>query len=205
MYDLPPTVLIKCLIMYSNFSEFVMLFTSLACLTVSPYYCPAPGVNGSSIESTSMGLQRYHETASNRNGLRFPHPPPVNHHHHNYHHPALPMQGVRGHGVNFHPPVTAASFRVPTNPSRGGAIPTHNGFEVGPRHVGPVPSAGLRIYRPHRGVMHETNLGHRNLPPMGFLHVDVRFPFPLTNCFFVYSINASIFLSINVYLCRMLL
>ncbi|KAL1299574.1 hypothetical protein HN51_044123 [Arachis hypogaea] len=134
-------------------------------------YMHAPNVNGGSIESASMGLPRYHETASNRNGLRFPHPPPVNHQHHNYHHPALPMQGVRGHGVNFHPPVTAASFRVPTNPSHSAAMPTPNGFEMGPRHVGPVPSGGLRIYRPHRGVMHET-IGHRNIPPMGFLHVD---------------------------------
>ncbi|MED6157665.1 hypothetical protein PIB30_025443 [Stylosanthes scabra] len=100
-------------------------------------YMHAPNVNGGSIESASMGLPRYHETASNRNGLRFPHPPPVNHQHHNYHHPALPMQGVRGHGVNFHPPVTAASFRVPANPSRGAAIPTPNGFEMAPRHVGP--------------------------------------------------------------------
>ncbi|RYR50677.1 hypothetical protein Ahy_A07g037303 isoform B [Arachis hypogaea] len=149
------------------------MLLSFDCLTVSSYsyYCPAPNVNGGSIESASMGLPRYHETASNRNGLRFPHPPPVNHQHHNYHHPALPMQGVRGHGVNFHPPVTAASFRVPTNPSHGAAMPTPNGFEMGPRHVGPVPSGGLRIYRPHRGVMHDT-IGHRNIPPMGFLHVD---------------------------------
>lgn len=135
-------------------------------------YIQAPSVNGSSIESASMGLPRYHETASNRNGHRFPHSPPVNHQHHNYHHPALPMQGVRGHGVNLHPPVAAASFRVPTNPPRSAAIPTHNGFEMGPRHAGPVPSAGVRIYRPHRGVMHETAIGHRNLPHLGFFHVD---------------------------------
>ncbi|CAL0310174.1 unnamed protein product [Lupinus luteus] len=135
-------------------------------------YMQAPNVNGSSLENASMGLQRYHDTANNRNGLRFPHPPPANHPHHNYLHPPLPMQGVRGHAINFHPPATAASFRVPTNPSRGAVIPPQTGFEMIPRHVGPVPSAGLRIYRPHRSIMPDTTLGHRNLPPMGFLRVD---------------------------------
>ncbi|KAK7244221.1 hypothetical protein RIF29_39040 [Crotalaria pallida] len=136
-------------------------------------YMQAPNVNGSSLETASMGLQRYHDAVSNRNGLRFPHPPPANHQHHNYHHPALPpMQGVRGHNINFHPPVTTASFRVPTNPSRGAMIPTQTGFEMVPRQVGPAPSAGLRVYQPHRAIMPETTLAHRNLPPMGFLQVD---------------------------------
>ncbi|KAE9585169.1 putative transcription factor C2H2 family [Lupinus albus] len=135
-------------------------------------YMQAPNVNGSSLENASMGLQRYHDTSSNRNGLRFPHPPPANHPPHNYHHPALPMQGVRGHNIHFHPPVTPASFRVPTNPSRSAMIPAQTGFEMVPRHVGPVPSAGLRIYRPHRAIMPDATLGHRNLPSMGFLQVD---------------------------------
>ncbi|KAK7324551.1 hypothetical protein VNO77_28197 [Canavalia gladiata] len=135
-------------------------------------YMQAPNVNGSSLEGPSMGLQRYHDPAGNRNGLRFPHPLPVNQQHHNYHHPALPMQGVRGHNINFHPPLTAASFRVPTNPPRSVAIPTQTGFEMGPRHVGPAPSSGLRIYRPHRGVVPESSLGQRSLPPVGFLQVD---------------------------------
>lgn len=135
-------------------------------------YIQVPNVNGSSLESPSMGLQRYHDTSANRNGLRFPHPPPVNQQHHTYHHPALPMQGVRGHNINFYPPITATSFRVPTNPSRGAAIPTQTGFEMGPRHVGPAPPAGYRVYRPNRGVMHGTALGHRSLPPVGFVQVD---------------------------------
>ncbi|KAJ1423151.1 Zinc finger, RING-type [Sesbania bispinosa] len=73
-------------------------------------YIQVPNVNGSSLESPSMGLQRYHDTSANRNGLRFPHPPPVNQQHHTYHHPALPMQGVRGHNINFYPPITATSL-----------------------------------------------------------------------------------------------
>ncbi|KAL9322188.1 hypothetical protein ACSQ67_010241 [Phaseolus vulgaris] len=135
-------------------------------------YVQGPTVNGGSLDSASMGLQRYHDPAGSRNGLRFPHPLPVNQQHHNYHHPALPMQGVRGHNINFHPAVSAASFRVPINPSRGVAIPAQPGFELGPRHVGPAPSAGLRIYRPHRGAVPETTLEHRSLPPVGFLQVD---------------------------------
>ncbi|KAF1898029.1 hypothetical protein Lal_00032793 [Lupinus albus] len=135
-------------------------------------YMQAPNVNGSSLENASMGLQRYHDTASNRNGLRFPHPPPANHPHHNYHHPALPMQGVRGHNIGFHPPVTAASFRVPTNPSRNTVIPTQAGYEMVPRHFGPVLPEGLRIYRPHRAIVPDATLRHRNLAPMGFLQVD---------------------------------
>ncbi|XP_057457601.1 probable E3 ubiquitin-protein ligase ZFP1 [Lotus japonicus] len=136
------------------------------------HYMQASSVNGSSLESASMGLQRYHDTAGNRNSIRFPHPPPVNQQFHSYHHPALPMPGVRGHTINFHPPVTAAAFRVPANPSRGAAIPPQPGFELVPRHVGPAPPAGFRIYRPQRGVMHETTLGHRTHPPVGFLQVD---------------------------------
>uniref|UniRef100_A0A151UD75 RING-type E3 ubiquitin transferase n=1 Tax=Cajanus cajan TaxID=3821 RepID=A0A151UD75_CAJCA len=111
-------------------------------------YVQAPNVNGSSLESASMGLHRYHDPSANRNGLR-------------------------GHNINFHPAaVNAASYRLPTNPSRGVAIPAQTGFEMGPRHVGPAPQPGLRIYRPHRGVVPETTLGHRTLPPVGFLQVD---------------------------------
>ncbi|XP_054812635.1 probable E3 ubiquitin-protein ligase ZFP1 isoform X2 [Prosopis cineraria] len=132
-------------------------------------YMQAPNVNGSSLENANMGLQRYHDTASNINGLRFV-LPPVNHHH-NYHHPAVPMRGFRGHNIIFQPPVTAASYRIPTNPLCNALIPTQNGFEMGPRHVSLVPSAGLQV-RPHRGYMNETTIGHRNLHPMGYLQVD---------------------------------
>ncbi|KAF7822670.1 putative E3 ubiquitin-protein ligase ZFP1 [Senna tora] len=133
-------------------------------------YMQAPTVNGTSIENANMGMQRYHDTASNRSGLRFPHPHPVNHPNHNYHFPTLPMQGVRGH--NFHPPVTAATYRVPSNSSRNTAIPVQNRFELGARHIGPAPSAGVRIYHPLRGFTPETTHRHRNFPAMSFLLVD---------------------------------
>lgn len=166
-----------------------MLVMSFVCLIVSLLYSPAaPNVNGGAIESSSMGLQRYHDAAGNRSGLRYPQPPPpANPQHHNYHLPALPMPGVRGQNINFHPPVTAPSFRVPPNPPRGAVIPPHAGFELGPRHLGPAPPAGFRIFRPHR-VMPETALGHRALPPMGFLQVDVIFPVALTNYYYLQSI-----------------
>lgn len=124
--------------MLKFFFEVVVLVMSLGFLTFSILFS-APTVNGGSLDSASMGLQRYHDPAGSRNGLRFPHPLLVNQQHHNYHHPAMPMQGVRGHNINFHPAVTAASFRVPINPSRGVAIPPQPGFELGPRHVGPAP------------------------------------------------------------------
>lgn len=130
-----------------------------------------------------MGLQRYHETTSNVNGLRFLHPP-VNHHHNYHHHPTPPMQVVRGHGVSFQPPVTATSYRVPGNPSRSAVIPAQNGFDMGPRHIGLTPMPGLRIYRPQRGFTPDTTIGHRNLPPMSFLRVDVIF----SSSFFLYSV-----------------
>ncbi|RDX83042.1 putative E3 ubiquitin-protein ligase ZFP1, partial [Mucuna pruriens] len=136
-------------------------------------YVQAPSANGSSLENARMGLQRYHDTAGSRSGLRFPHPPPVNPQYHGFHHQTQPVQEMRGHSINLHPPVTAPSYRVPTNPSRSSSILVQNAFEMGgARHVAPPPFAGARIYRPHRGNMHETSLRHRNLPPVAFLQVD---------------------------------
>ncbi|KAF7836677.1 putative E3 ubiquitin-protein ligase ZFP1 [Senna tora] len=137
--------------------------------TPSLLYSPAPNVSGSPLENANMGLQRYHD--SNLSGLRFLHHP-ASPHHHNYHHPTLPMQAARGHNINFQPPVTAASYRVPTNSSRNAVIPAQNGFEMGTRHFGVVPPAGLRYIRPHRGFMPDAAIGHRHIPPMGFLRVD---------------------------------
>lgn len=123
-----------------------------------------------------MGVQRYHDNAGSRSGHRFPHPPLVNPQYHIFHHQTQPFQEIGGHSINFHPPVTAPSHRVPTNPPRGSSIPIQN-HEIGARSVGPVPFARARIYRPHRGSMHETTLRHRNLPPLAFFHVqDVMFP-----------------------------
>ncbi|TKY66460.1 E3 ubiquitin-protein ligase MBR1 [Spatholobus suberectus] len=130
-------------------------------------YVQAPSANGSSLVNARMGLQRYHDSAGSRSGLRFPHPPTVNPQYHSFHHQTQPVQEMRGHSINFHPPVTAPSHRVPTNPSHNSSILTQNAVEMGARHVVPSPFAGARLYRPHRGNMHETTL-----PPMAFLQVD---------------------------------
>ncbi|KAF1885027.1 hypothetical protein Lal_00028916 [Lupinus albus] len=132
-------------------------------------YTQAVDANGSSLEDASMGLQMHPDTARNRNGFRFPHPPPVIPQHHNFHHPTPPMQGMRGHSIRFHP--TAVSYRFPTNPSHSAAIP-RNDFEMGARHVETAPSAGLHRYRPHREAVPEATLGHQNLSPMRFVQVD---------------------------------
>ncbi|KAK4285903.1 hypothetical protein QN277_002533 [Acacia crassicarpa] len=130
-------------------------------------------VNGNSLESANAGMQRYHETASNRSSLRFAHPPPVNHQHHNYHLPNLPMQGVRGHNITFPPPVTVTAYRgVPSNSSHSTIVPAQNGFGLGARHVGPAPSASQWVHRSHRVVMPDTSLRHHNSRPMRFFHVD---------------------------------
>ncbi|KAG4986387.1 hypothetical protein AAZX31_12G146500 [Glycine max] len=137
-------------------------------------YVQAPSANGSSLENARMGPQRYHDTAGSRSGHRFPHPPLVNPHYHSFHHQTQPVQEMRGHSINFHPPppVTAPSYRVPTNPSRSSSIFIQDSIEMGARHVGAAPFAGSHIYRPHRGSTHETTLRHRNLPPVTFLQVD---------------------------------
>lgn len=135
-------------------------------------YVQAPSANGSSSENARMGLQRYHDTAASRSGLRFPHPPPANAQYHNFHHQTQSAQEIRGHSVNFHTSVTAPSYRVQANPSRSSSILVQNALEIGARHAGPVPVAGARIHRPHRGNMHETTFRHRNLPPVAFFQVD---------------------------------
>lgn len=127
------------------------------------------------MEARSMGVQRYHETASNRSSPSFQHPPPINHRHHSHHHPSPPMQAVRSPNINFHPQVTAPSYRVSTNSSRSTPTPAQNSFEMGHRHAGSAAPTGLRIYRPHRGVAPEATLRHRNLPQLRVLQADVIF------------------------------
>ncbi|KAF1899649.1 hypothetical protein Lal_00019779 [Lupinus albus] len=133
-------------------------------------YLQVRDVNESSLEDASMGLHMYHDTASIRGGFRFPHPPHVNALPHNFHHPTLPMQGMRGHSIGFHPP--SASYRVPTNPLHSAPVPAQNDFEMGARHLRAAPPAGLRRHRPQRGVMPNATLGHQNLSPMHFFQVD---------------------------------
>ena len=141
------------------------------------------------MESRSMGVQRYHETASNRSPPNFQHPPPINHQHHNLHHPGPLTHGVRGQTINFQPQVAAASYRVSTNLSRSSLNPPQNSLEMGHRHPGSVPPTGLRIYRHHRGgFVPEATLRHRNLPHLRVLQADV---FSLLLCHF------SVFPSVN--------
>ncbi|KAK4576828.1 hypothetical protein RGQ29_027389 [Quercus rubra] len=135
-------------------------------------YMHGSNVNGGSMEARSMGVQRYHETASNRSSPSFQHPPPINHRHHSHHHPSPPMQAVRSPNINFHPQVAAPSYRVSTNSSRSTPTPALNSFEMGHRHPGSAAPTGLRIYRPHRGVAPEATLRHRNLPQLRVLQAD---------------------------------
>ncbi|XP_027356256.1 probable E3 ubiquitin-protein ligase ZFP1 [Abrus precatorius] len=130
-------------------------------------FVQVPNANGRSLENTNMGLWRYHDTSGSTNGLRFPYPAPVNPHYHAFHYHTRPVQGRRGHSINFHPPVTAASYRVPTNPLSSAQIPIQNAFEMGSRRGLPVPPAGAWIHRPHRMTVRCPTL-----PPMAFLQVE---------------------------------
>ncbi|KAL2326765.1 hypothetical protein Fmac_020192 [Flemingia macrophylla] len=135
-------------------------------------YVQASSANGSSSANARMGLQSYHDAAATRSGLRFPHHPPASAQYHSFHHQTQSAQEIRGHSINFHPSVTAPSYRVQANPLRSSSILVHNAMEMGARHVGPAPVAGARMYQPHRSNMPETTLRHRNLPPMAFIQVD---------------------------------
>ncbi|KAJ6894069.1 hypothetical protein NC652_027978 [Populus alba x Populus x berolinensis] len=137
-------------------------------------YIHGNNLNGGPIEIGNMGLQRYHEPASNRSNASFSHPSPVNLQHHNFHHMSPPIQGMRGHNINTRPQAPAASFRVPTaNASQSTMNPSQDGLDIGLRHLGSVQPTGLRMYRPHReGVVPETTLRHRNLPQLRVLPTD---------------------------------
>lgn len=175
------------------------------------YYSSVTTANGTSLENTSMGVQRYHGAVSNMSEFRLP-PPPVNHPNHNYLFPSVPMQGVRGRrNINFQPPVSTRTYR---NSLRNIAIPGQNHLGFGARHVGPTSSASLRMYHPLRGFIPET-LGHRNFSPMNFVVVDVIFFNPqycVTVLFFVDLLKNNVYclynvglLKFNAYVCRMLL
>ncbi|XP_008226444.1 PREDICTED: probable E3 ubiquitin-protein ligase HIP1 isoform X1 [Prunus mume] len=126
-----------------------------------------------SMDSANMGMQRYHDSSGNRSSTILRHPPPLNHRHHSQQVVAPPMQGLRGHNLNF--PLqgaTTASYRLPTSSSRSTVNPSQNGLEIGRRQPGLVPPNGFRIYRPHQGVTPETALRHQNLPHLRVLQAD---------------------------------
>ena len=145
-----------------------------------------------------MGIQGYHDTSSGRSPTNYLQPP-VLHRPHTLHYPPPPpppMQGARSH---FHPQVVASSYRLPTISSRG-PVPPQVGVEAGPRHPGPVPPTGIRIYRSNRGgVAPEATSRHHNLPYLRMLPAEVifshhfcNFPFPLSLSVILFYLKCSI-------------
>ena len=154
-----------------------------------------------SMDSGNMGMQRYHDSSSNRSSSILQHPPPLSHRHHNQH-VAPPMQGLRGHNLNFNPQgATAASYRLPASSSRSTMNPSQNGLEIGRRQPGSIPSNGFRIYRPHQGVIPEAALRHQNLPHFRVLQADVIF----LSLLLAFSLSLSLCLSLSIYIYCLLL
>ncbi|KAK3030261.1 hypothetical protein RJ639_039844 [Escallonia herrerae] len=131
-------------------------------------------MNGGCMEAANMGVQGYQVAVSNRSSISFVHPPPMPQGQPNFHHPPPLIQGVRGHNIDFHPQVATSSRRLSTNSSVHASMnPFHGSLETGNRFVGPVPSTGLGIYRPHRReVMFEATPRQRNLPHLRVLPED---------------------------------
>lgn len=121
-----------------------------------------------------MGLQLYHEPASNRSNTNFLHNCPINLRHHNFHHLSPSIQGMRGHNINVLPQVPATSFRVPTTYILQSTMSqSQDGLDMRFRHPGSVQPTGLRIYGPHREGIPETILRHHNVPHLRVVPTDV--------------------------------
>ncbi|XP_038685173.1 probable E3 ubiquitin-protein ligase ZFP1 [Tripterygium wilfordii] len=138
-------------------------------------YMPGSNVNGGSLETGSMGLPHYHETAINRSSgsTAFLQSSPADLRQNNFHHLSpSPVQLLRGQNVSLHPQVAAP--RVPLNyASYSGMNLPQDSMENSLRHPGPVPPTGIRIYRPHReGSGPETSSRHHNLPYLRFLPTE---------------------------------
>lgn len=117
-----------------------------------------------------MGVQGYQVTA-NRSSTGFLHTP-IPQGHPSMHHPPLPIQGVRGHNMNFPSPLVT-SRRFSTNSTSINSFQAVG--EAGPRYMGPVPPTGFRLYRPHRrDVAPEMNARHRAVPHLRVLPEDVK-------------------------------
>ncbi|XVE80060.1 hypothetical protein DITRI_Ditri14bG0109000 [Diplodiscus trichospermus] len=94
---------------------------------------------------------------------------------HNFHHPTPPIEGVRGHSINIHPPLAAVPYHIPASfASQGTLNPSQDGLEIGRRHLGPIPPTGFRIYHSRResGAVPGTTQRHRNLPHLRVLPPD---------------------------------
>ncbi|KAE8707825.1 hypothetical protein F3Y22_tig00110372pilonHSYRG00054 [Hibiscus syriacus] len=110
-----------------------------------------------------------------RSSANFSQSSPLDVRNHNFHHPSPPIEGVRGHNINIHPQVAAVPHRFPASYASPGAMnPSRDGWEVGRRHLGPMPPTGFRIYHSHResGVVAETSVRHRNLPHLRVIPPD---------------------------------
>lgn len=141
----------------------------------APAYLNSSNVNAGSLETGNIGVQGYHDTTSNRSSSSFLRPLPMHRRHHNLlHPPPPPMQGVRSQNINFHQQLAPSTYRLPTNNTLHGTLnPSQDGVERGTRHPGPVPSTGLRIYRPHReGAVPEATSRHQNRPYLRVLPAD---------------------------------
>lgn len=132
------------------------------------------------MEAANVGLHGYQVTTNTRNTTAFVHPPAVTPHQgpHNLHHPPPPqMQPMQGLNMDFHSQLASTSRRLPTNNTIN---PFQNGIEPGPRFVGPAPSTGLRVYRPHRReLMVDATARHRGFPHLRVLPEDVLYSLTL--------------------------
>ncbi|KAJ8755041.1 hypothetical protein K2173_016508 [Erythroxylum novogranatense] len=127
-------------------------------------------VMGGSLETRGTGPQRYHESTSNRSNPSFLRPSAVNIQRHGYGYFSHPTQAVRGHNINIHPQVPAASYSVPTSyasQAQSTVNTSQDASDTGFRHVGSVQQSGLRIYRSHHeGVLSDTPQSHLYFPSM---------------------------------------
>ncbi|KAL3503160.1 hypothetical protein ACH5RR_037609 [Cinchona calisaya] len=127
-------------------------------------------MNGGCLEVGNMGLQGYQLT-SNRSSTGFVQTPIPQGHPGVHHLPPPPVQGVRGHNMNFGSQVVTSSRRFSTNSPAVG--PFQGVVEAGPRYTGPLPPTGFQVHRPHRReVTPEMNTWHRNLPHWRLLPED---------------------------------
>jgi len=116
-------------------------------------------LRGTNISQPNSFIQRNYLGDQHLLSHRFPHMQ-----YHLFYYQTQPAQEVRGHSINFHPPVTAPSYRVPANSPSSSSTSIQNA------------PFGFYMHQPphHRGNMHGTAPGHwRNLPPVAFLQDDV--------------------------------
>ncbi|KAE8679089.1 hypothetical protein F3Y22_tig00111402pilonHSYRG00799 [Hibiscus syriacus] len=136
----------------------------------APAWTQAPGVPY--MLGSNMARPMENNLRSSANFSQFS---PLDVRNHNFHHPAPPIEGVRSHSVNIHPQVAPVPPRFPASYTSPGSMnPSHDGWQVGRRHLGPMPPTGFRIYHSRResGIVPETTVRHHNLPRLRVLPPD---------------------------------